>query len=327
MRDVNIAILGTWAFHATEFVMRNRQIPGCHMVAAWDADPVKGRAWAESLDMAFCEDYHAILEDPQIDGVLITSATRDHARMSQEAAMAGKAVMVEKAPMLTAKDAETVYAAVEGSGILYTVSDPIIKREIYQLKHMADSGLFGDITMIHVRNAHAMALQGTLPDQFYNRGEAGGGVTMDVGCHGVHLLWWFLGMPIKCTAIYGQITQRARESGIEDNAAVSYLFPNGAIGIAQSSWAGPGDQGSVDIYGTKGCAHAYGGLVHYCLEDKQWHTIPREEMPPAGTKPMEQWLDTLINGTEYPHYHVLEAAQLAQMLEAANLASEEAHLL
>lgn len=327
MREINVAILGAWAFHATEFVERNRQVPGCHMVAAWDEDPVRGRIWAQSLGMTFAEDYHTILRDPEIDAVVITSATRDHARMSLEAAEAGKAVMVEKAPMLTKESAGEVRTAVEANGVLYTVSDPIIKREVYQLKKMADSGIFGDITMLHVRNAHAMALSGELPERFFNRDEAGGGVVMDVGCHGVHLLWWFLGMPVKCAAVYGQITEDAKKGGVEDNAAVSYLFPKGAIGIAESSWTGHGDQWTVDLYGTKGCAHAYGGQVHYCLEDKQWRTITREEMPPMGKKPMEQWLDTLINGTEYSQYHMAEAAELAEMLEAANLASEKAYLL
>lgn len=324
MREIQVAILGTWAFHATEFVVNNRLVPGCKMVSAWDKDPVAGKEWADSLSLEFYDDYHKILEDPNIDAVIITSATVDHEKMSIDAARSGKAILVEKAPMLTAKGAQEVKAAVDASGVLYCVSDPIIKPEILKLKELIDEGFFGEITMVHVRNAHAMGLSGELPERFFNREESAGGVVMDVGCHGVHMLWWFLGIPIKCAAVYSSVTENAQKGGIEDNAAVTYLFPNGAIGIAESSWLGYGDQGTVDVFGTKGCAHAFGSQIHYCLEDKQWQMIPTEQLPPRGSKPMEQWLDTLIHGVEHPLYHVAEAAELTQMLEAANLAAKSA---
>lgn len=327
MRNVNVAILGTWAIHAKDFVERNREIPGCNMVAAWDADSVEGRKWAEDLNIDFVEDYHEILADPAIDAVIITTAAAEHAQMTIEAAKAGKHVMVEKAPMLTKESAEAVYQAVRESGVLYSVSDPLVKPEMLQLKKMADEGFFGNITMVHVRNAHAMALEGTLPERFFKKEEAGGGVVLDVGCHGVHMLWWFLGMPETCVSAFSSYTESAKNGGVEDNAAVIYRFPNGAIGIAESSWTSPGDQGIMDVYGTKGCAHAFGKQVHYCGEDKVWHTITKEKLPAQGVKPMDQWLDSLIHGTVYPLYHEREAADLATMLEGANLASEKGHLI
>lgn len=325
MKEINVAILGIWAIHASDFVERNREIPGCNMVIAWDKDPIAGRKWAEEMDIPFAEDYHDILADPSIDAVIITTAAAEHAQMSVEAAKAGKHVMVEKAPMLTKESAEEVYKAVQESGVLYSVSDPLVKPEMLQLKKMADDGCFGDITMVHVRNAHAMALEGTLPERFFRKDEAGGGVVLDVGCHGVHMLWWFLGMPEKCASVYNSYTDSAKNGGVEDNAAVVYRFPNGAIGIAESSWTSPGDQGIMDIYGTKGCAHAFAKQVHYCLEDKVWHMIRTEELPAQGTKPMDQWLESLIHGTVHHQYHEREAADLAIMLEGANLAEEKAH--
>lgn len=325
MKEINVAILGTWAIHARDFVERNREIPGCNMVAAWDADPVAGRKWAEELDITFVEDYHDILADTDIDAVIITTAAVEHAEMTVEAARAGKHIMVEKAPMLTKESAEAVYRAVQESGVLYSVSDPLVKPEMLQLKKMADDGFFGDITMIHVRNAHAMALEGTLPERFFKKDEAGGGVVLDVGCHGVHMLWWFMGMPESCLSAYSSYTDRARKGGVEDNAAVVYRFPNGAIGIAESSWTSPGDQGIMDIYGTKGCAHAFGRQIHYCAADKVWHIIPKEDLPAQGVKPMDQWLESLIHGTVHTQYHEKEAAELAIMLEGANLATEKVH--
>ena len=323
MSNINLAIIGSWGFHATEFVLNNRKVSGCNMVAAWDKDPVSGRKWAESLDLRFEEDYQCILDDPTIDGVIITSETRDHAEKTIQAARAGKAVFVEKAPMLSAEEALRVKNAVDESGILYVFSDPILKGEAKYLKQMADEGLFGQITMMHVRYAHAKGLDGSLPDHFYNLEEAGGGVTLDVGCHGIHMLQWFLGPAKRCNAIYGFVTNKSKKSGVEDNSAVTYLFDNGAIGISQSSWAAGGKQGGLDIYGTKGCARMFGGTIHYCLEDGIWKTVPKEDIPIDSPKPMDMWLDSLINGNVYTHYHVDEAVTLTNMIEAAIEASAD----
>lgn len=321
MKEINVAIAGNWAFHASDFVERNRKIPGCHMTAAWDSDPKGGREWAESLGMTFFEDYDQLLEDPGIDAVLITSATACHAEMSIRAARAHKPMLVEKAPMLTADEGRRVREAVKDSGVLYVFSDPVLKPENLQLKKMAQDGMFGEITMMSVRNAHDMALKNGLPDRFFNADESGGGVMLDLGCHGLHLLRWMLGDPVSCTAACGYMTDISRSSGVEDNASLTFKFKNGATGIAQSSWTSGGVSSGIELYGTKGCAHAFGGQVQYCLEDKVWHTIPAEELPEAGMKPMNMFLDTLINGTEHPEYNVDEAAELAVMIDMARKAA------
>lgn len=325
MKEIKVAILGKWAFHATEFVLENRKVSGCNMVAAWDPDPVEGRKWAEGLEMTFYEDYHTILADPDIDAVLVASATVDHAQICIHAARAGKAIMVEKAPTLTADSAKAVKQAVEEAGVLFSFSDPLVKPEILQLKKMIDEGFFGKITMVNVRYAHAKALEDALPDHLYEVDAAGAGASVDIGCHGVHMLQWFLGVPLKCVSVFGSYTEKAKQFGIDDNSSVTYLYEDGVIATVQSSWAAQGEQGTIDIYGTKGCAHAFGGKIHYCLEDKRWHIISRDEMPKQESKPMDQWLDALINGNQYPRYHEAEAEQLAKMIDAAIIAANNGY--
>lgn len=321
MREINVALAGIWAFHASDFVERNRKIPGCHMTAVWDSDPAAGRAFAESLGLSFAEDYGQLLNDPAIDAVLITSPTADHAEMAIRAAKAHKHMLVEKAPMLTVEEGEAVRAAVKENGVLYVFSDPVLKPEAKQLKRMMQDGLFGEITMLSVRHAHAMALLGQLPDRFFDRKAAGGGVMLDLGCHGLHLLNWLLGKPVSCTAVTANRSDISRKTGVEDNASVTFLFENGALGTAQSSWTSGGMQNTIDLYGTKGCAHAFGGQVHYSLEDKVWHTIPAEELPENGMKPMNMFLDTLINDAVHPEYGIDEAVDLTVMVDMARRAA------
>ena len=317
MKDINVAIAGTWAFHTEDFVERNRRIPGCHMTAVWDQDISAGKAFAEKLNLKYYERYDDLLVNPEIDAVLITAATRDHADLAIRTAQAHKHMLVEKAPMLTAAEGKAVCQAVKEAGVHYVFSDPVLKPEAQQLKRMMQEGVFGQVIMMTVRHAHNMGLSGQLPDRFFHREEAGGGVAIDLGCHGIHMLHWFFGMPNRCVAASSCITDRAKASQVEDNASVTFRFENDVIGVTQSGWAGGGMQNSIDLYGTKGCAHAFGGQVHYALADKVWHTLTKTELPPDGMKPMNMFLDTLINGVSHPEYGVDEAAQLAAMIEMA----------
>lgn len=324
MKQVNVAIAGSWAFHAEDFVRRHRDQPGVHFIAAWDSDPVKGKAWAEELALPFVADYDELLALPGLHAVILTSATALHEEMSLKAILADKHVIVEKAPMTTLKGALAVKKALEEHPVRYMVSDPVTTPQMLKLKEMADQGLFGEITTAFLRNAHDLGSRGILPDHFFRKEEAFGGAAMDLGCHGAHRLAWLLGKPVASSAMFSSIDPRAKRAGIEDNAAVLYRFESGAIGIASSSWNSPREQSLCSVYGTRGCIHMISREhILYCLSDGVWHTMEPEALPPMGKKPMELWFDTLTTGAEHPEYGVDEAMEMTKMLTAACRSAEK----
>lgn len=323
MKDVRIAIAGSWAFHATEFVERIQKRGDCKVTTAWDCDAVKGKEWADSMGLQFQPDYDLLVQDPEIDAIILTSATVDHDLMTQKAVRAGKHIISEKAPMVTMEGAIAVKQALSENDVIYKVSDPVRKPKLQYLKKMADDGMFGQLTMVVTRNVNDKGLRNTLPERFFNKEESGGGVLMDVGCHGLHALSWFLGAPVECCTVTGQTLPLAMTYGSEDNVAASFRFENGALGVVLSCWSGPRAQEAFHIYGTKGCAHIMGNLpIQYCLQDGVWITVPDSELPAPMPKPMDMWLDTLIYGTPHEEYGIDEAVALTEMVCAAYRAAE-----
>jgi predicted dehydrogenase len=185
---------------------------------------------------------------------------------------------------------------------------------------------------------------------FFDPVQAQGGVVTDL-CHPVYLTRYFLGRPVSVSATYGSYSQRA----VEDNAVVSLRYTNGAIGIAETSFAARYSPFSVEIHGTEGSLlydqlgigeviderrDAAAGNPHdpatrlfgmhrvlrvrsTKLDDAktEWmqHTIPEQSDPPTA---YSQWVRHITEKTA-PTENTQLAMDLTAIVEAANLSAVE----
>jgi len=86
-----------------------------------------------------------------------------------------------------------------------------------------------------------------LPAQFWDRTQAQGGVLIDL-CHPVYLLAALMGRPDRVSAVLGHVTGRE----LEDTATVVLAFPDGAVGIAETSSVSAITPFLIEIHGTEG---------------------------------------------------------------------------
>lgn len=125
-----------------------------------------------------------------------------------------------------------------------------------QAKEMADQGAFGEVYLVKQSEKHF----GPHADWFWDVERSGGGVWVDMGCHGVAFCYWFLDRPritsVLCqmgTYVHGDKTRG------DDNVFAILEFENGAIGHVEDSWARRGGMDDrIEIYGSEGCT--YGNL-------------------------------------------------------------------
>ncbi len=117
----NFAMLGKWHVHAPEYAEQLSKLPGCRVSKVWDPDETTAAAWAEALGCA-AGSLEDILNDPSIDGVVIGTATSDHAPVMIKACEAGKAVFTEKVLALTSAEAEAVRKAVLANHTRFAIS-------------------------------------------------------------------------------------------------------------------------------------------------------------------------------------------------------------
>ena len=87
--------------HANLYCQRLATYDDVQLVAAWDDDATRGSAAAEQYGMRYSPHLEDLLDDPAIQGVIVTCETNRHAEMVLAAARAGKHILCQKPMALT----------------------------------------------------------------------------------------------------------------------------------------------------------------------------------------------------------------------------------
>jgi predicted dehydrogenase len=200
-------------------------------------------------------DYRQILADPQIEMVTIAAPNRLHARMTADAARSGKHVVCEKPMSMTIEEAEEMIDICRRQGVLLLYAEELFFTPKYvKAKEMADQGAFGKVYLVKQCEKHF----GPHSPWFWDVAQSGGGVFMDMGCHGIAFCYWFLGRPgIKSVICHMATHVHGDKTVGEDDSIAILQFENGAVGLVENSWARRGGmEDRVEVYGEGGVTYA-----------------------------------------------------------------------
>jgi predicted dehydrogenase len=200
-------------------------------------------------------DYKKMLAEKDIEMVTITAPNSLHAQMTVDIAEAGKHVVCEKPLCMTLEEADRMIDTCRRKGVLLMYAEELFFTPKYvKAKEMADQGAFGKVYLVKQSEKHF----GPHADWFWDVQKSGGGVFMDMGCHGIAFCYWFLGRPAIKT-VYCQMgthVHGGRTKG-EDNSICIIEFANGAVGMIEDSWARRGGMDDcIEVYGEGGVAYA-----------------------------------------------------------------------
>jgi len=325
-----LAILGYWHVHAKDYARDASNHPDTVVTTVWDRDPQRGAAAAKEIGARFEPDLEAVLADPEIDGVIVTTPTTAHREVMVAAARAGKHIFTEKVIAATFEDAKAIVAAAEEAGVVFVVSLPRLKNGYTQvIKRMVDDGELGEIGYVRMRVGHDGALStgkhpnGWLPEHFYNLDEAAGGALIDLGAHPLYLTRYLVGMPASMSAQYGYFTGR----DVEDHAAVSMRFASGALAVAEVSFIDNPGTFEIEVHGTK-------GIVRYAAPKRKLVHRPGNMRGETAVDPVviaepadlpsafEEWVACIQQGRKATE-NVEIALDLTRLAEASNRSARE----
>ena len=306
---INIALAGGWHVHAKGYAQDVLQHPDCALVGVWDDDRERGSQLAGEFGCPYFPDYNAMVTDPSVDAVIVSSATNQHPQLICAAAKAGKHVFTEKVLALTAEEAKQIQSAVTTSGIHFTISFPHQSfGAVRAAKKAAEEGRLGQITYMRVRNVHGGSIQDWLPAHFYDKQACGGGAMVDLGAHPMYLVPWFLGMPKTVSSAFTSVTGRA----VEDNAVSVMTYENGAVAVAETGFVSPEDPYLIELSGTQGFLRVQQDTASI-LQKGRWETLENE---PAES-PMEHWISSILQNVPSKRCGIDEAVRLSVLMEAA----------
>jgi UDP-N-acetyl-2-amino-2-deoxyglucuronate dehydrogenase len=230
-------------------------IPGAKVTACFDTIPAAADKLAETVGCKAYYDLRAMVEDPAVDVVTICTPSGAHLEPALAAAKAGKHVIVEKPLEITLKRCDAIIEACDKAGVTLATIFPSRFHESSQLiKQAADKGRFGRLTM---GDAYVKWWR---EQKYYDSGAwrgtwklDGGGALMNQAIHTVDLLTWIMGPVVEINAHTALLAHERIE--VEDVAAATLRFENGALGVIQATTAAyPGFLKRIEIHGSGGSA-------------------------------------------------------------------------
>lgn len=225
-----------------------RSVDGAAITAV--ASPNTAGQFAERWKLpAHYSDWRDMVASPEIDAVAIASPNDTHRDIAVAAAHAGKHILCEKPLAMSLAQADEMVEACKQAGVVLMYAENLLFVPMYQrVRDLAHRGSIGQPFLVKQAQCHG----GPYSPWFWDVERAGGGVVLDMGCHSIHAICWAMdAWPEAVTATMGRYAHAEKGLG-EDHSTVMLHFPGGALGIAENSWAMPGGNDYLEIYGPKG---------------------------------------------------------------------------
>lgn len=218
-------------------------------VMSSNADRARDYAKANGIPRAY-DSVAALLGDPEIDAVYISTTNELHKAQTLAAAAAGKHVLCEKPLAMSVSDAREMVEACRAARVVMATNHHLRNAASHRAIRAAIKA--GRIGMpLSARVFHAVYLPPHLQGWRITRPDAGGGVILDITVHDIDTLRFILDdNPVEVTALAQSGGMAA--SGLEDAAMAVFRFGSGLIAQTHdgftTKYAGTG----IEIHGTEG---------------------------------------------------------------------------
>ena len=220
------------------------------------------------------------VNDPEVDAVIVATLNGSLAAISEQAARAGKHVIVEKPAAISLVELDRVIAASARTSSLVRVGyNHRFHPAMLKARELVDAGALGPLMFIRGRYGHG----GRVGYDREWRADAklsGGGELIDQGVHLIDLAGWFLG---EFTSVEGHAATYFWDMAVDDNAFLNLRTAGGETAWLQVSCTEWKNLFSFEIYGRMGKLHIEGLGGSYGVERLSYYRMLPEMGPPETT--------------------------------------------
>jgi predicted dehydrogenase len=312
-QTIGFAIVGCGMiarFHARALA----DIPGTRVAALVSRRVENARKLAAEagLDCLCTTDLSEALARPDVQVVIVTTASGAHLDPAVAAAAAGKHVVVEKPLEINVARCDRIIDTCDRHGVRLAVIFPSRFADASRtLKTAALAGRFGRLTLGET------TCKWWRSQAYYDEGGwkgtralDGGGALMNQAIHNVDLLQWMMGPVTHVSAFTATLAHERIE--VEDTAVACLRFASGALGVIQAAtsvW--PGLPKTIAVHGDRGTA------VIEQEDVLRWEFNPETEEDRAVRARFAQKVGA-SGGSSNPAAisHVYHARQLADFVHA-----------
>lgn len=335
-----VGILGFAHGHVNAYCTQWRDRPelGISVVAAWDHDEARLKANCDAFGLQPYRDPAALLAEAGVQAVVIAAETDMHADLVDQAAAAGKTIIVQKPLALCMAQADRIVATVERTGVPFTVAwqmraDP----QNIQMKELLKSGVLGKVVMVRRRHSLGTHMWPGFADTWHNAPEHNRDIWADDTSHPVDFILWLLGEPATVTAELETIINPAVPN---DNGIAVFRYPGGPLAEVVCSYTCAAHENTTEIVAEKGTViQNYGdgpscgaprpadacGLKWYTVEKGDWTCSEIASPPGHGVRiaGLSEPLADFIHGKRGPLATAQEGRTALRMILATYVSARD----
>jgi len=247
--EIGAAVVGTGFIGVVHVEALRRLGVQVYGVVGSSRERAASRARELGLPPAY-ESFQAMLDDPRVDVVHITSPNHLHHEHAKAALAAGKHVVCEKPLAMTSTESADLLQLAEESGRVHAVNFNLRFYPVCQHVHgLIADGALGDVRLV---SGHYLQDWLLLDTDWNWRVDPGLGgdlrAVADIGSHWMDMTTFLCGA--KITAVMADLTtfikqRNAREVKTEDAATILLRYQNGARGALAVSQVSPGRKNSL----------------------------------------------------------------------------------
>lgn len=226
-------------------------------VLSSSADRARDYAAQHGIETGY-DDLTAMLDDPDLDAVYISTTNEKHFPQAMAAIKAGKHVLCEKPLAMSVADAVAMVRAAGDAGLVFATNHHLRNAGSHlAIRDLVASGRISQV--LSVRVFHAVHLPPHLQGWRIDNPAAGGGVIADITVHDADTVRFHLGEdPVEVVAM---AASSGMGKGVEDSVMSVWSMPSGAQVQAHESFTHQFAGTGIEIHGTKGSIIARGVMT------------------------------------------------------------------
>ena len=259
--------------------------------------------------------YEAILNDPDIDGLILATSHSSHGDLVAGAAAAGKHVFLEKPFTLTVEDGRRAMKAASDAGVVLQVGhnrrrQPANRR----IKQMIDSGDMGEVVAVEANQSGSRGLTIDLSSWRTNPAESPLSGMTGMGVHQIDTMLYLLG-PVR--AVSARSTRIVKRTALDDASVLALEFASGVVGTLVTSYVVPPTV-RIGVFGTGAAAwNELDGkrLMVQTISEKEPGQVEVDVLDTVADQLKE--FATSITSGKAPETGGLEGLRVVAVMEAA----------
>ncbi len=227
-----------------------RAQPDNHIQTVMSSDSERGRDYAAAHGIAAStDDLDALLSEPGIDAVYISTTNEKHQRQALAAIAAGKHVLCEKPLAMSVSGAIEMVRAAEKAGVVFATNHHLRNAGSHlKIRELIEDGRIGAVQAVRV--FHAVYLPEQLQGWRVNDAAAGGGVIPDIVVHDADTVRFHLGEdPADVVAIE---RSESMGQGVEDSVMSVWSMPSGVLVETHEGFTVRHAGTGFEVHGTDG---------------------------------------------------------------------------